>query len=93
VFGALTYVTLDHELNQSAKRLQKAGERASPGIMLTYGRDGTVFDRWRPGWVVHVPEYHLPKPIITPHVTVLEHIRPATWVMHVILAIALVDKF
>ena len=77
VFGALTYVTLDHELNQSAKRLQKAGERASPGIMLTYGRDGTVFDRRRPGWVVHVPEYHLPKPIITPHVTVLEHIRPS----------------
>ena len=77
VFGALTYVTLDHELNQSAKRLQKAGERASPGIMLTYGRDGTVFDRRRPGWVVHVPEYHLAKPIITPHVTVLEHIRPS----------------
>ena len=77
VFGSLAYVTLDHELNQSAKRLQKAGERASPGILLTYGRDGTVFDRRRPGWVVHVPEYHMPKPIITPHVTVLEHIRPS----------------
>ena len=77
VFGSLAYVTLDHELNQSAQRLQKAGERASPGILLTYGRDGTVFDRRRPGWVVHVPEYHLPKPIITPHVTVLEHVRPS----------------
>ena len=77
VFGSLAYVTLDHELNQSAARLQKAGERATPGILLGYGRDGTVFDRRRPGWVVHVPQYHLNKPIITPHVTVLEHIRPS----------------
>ena len=36
-----------------------------------------MFDRRRPGWVVHVPQYHLHKPIITPHVTVLEHIRPS----------------
>ena len=55
---SLAYVTLDHELNQSAAKLQKAGERATPGILLGYGRDGTVFDRRRPGWVVHVPQYH-----------------------------------
>ena len=77
VFRSLAYVTLDHELNQSAAKLQKAGERATPGILLCYGRDGTVFDRRWPGWVVHVPQYHLNKPIITPHVTVLEHIRPS----------------
>ena len=77
VFGSLVYVTLDHQLNQSAARLTKHGERAVPGILLGYSRDGTVFDRRRPGWVCYVPEYHMHKPIITPHVTVLEYIRPS----------------
>jgi hypothetical protein len=77
VFGALAYVTLDHQLNSSASRLRKPGERAVPGIILGYGRDGTLRDRRRPGWVVHVPEYHMDKPLISPHVTILEYIRPS----------------
>ena len=70
-------MTLDHALNASATRVAKHAERSVPGILLTYSRDGTLHDRRRPGWVCHVPEYHLKRPIITPHVTILEYIRPS----------------
>jgi hypothetical protein len=44
-FGSLGYVMLEHELNDSTTRLNKAHARAEPAILLSYGVTGVLRDR------------------------------------------------
>jgi hypothetical protein len=68
-FGILAYVRLEHELNDSTSRLNKAHARAEPGILLSYGVTGEVHDRRQPGWAVHVPTWKQNRPAVSPHCT------------------------
>ena len=70
-FGSLAYVTLEHELNDSTHRLNKAHARSEPGILLAYGVTGVLRDRHVPAWTVHVPTLQRNKPMVSPHVTVV----------------------
>ena len=70
-FGLLGYVMLEHELNDSTMRLNKAHARAEPGILLSYGVTGVLHDRRVPAWTFYVPSLHRNKPIVTPHATIV----------------------
>ena len=70
-FGPLAYVMLEHELNDSTMRLNKAHARAEPAILLSYGVTGVLRDRRVPGWVLHVPSLRRNVPFVTPHASVV----------------------
>jgi hypothetical protein len=70
-FGSLAYVMLEHELNDSTSRLNKAHARAEPAILLSYGVTGVLRDRRVPAWSLLVPGLRRNVPFVTPHCTVV----------------------
>lgn len=60
---------LSHELNDSRTMLDKGSDRTVRGLCLTYGLDGTITDRRRPGWGVLVPDYRYNKLLFSSHCT------------------------
>ena len=70
-FGSLGYVMLEHELNDSTTRLNKAHARAEPAILLSYGVTGVLRDRRVPAWTLHVPALRRNVTFVTPHATIV----------------------